>query len=116
MQKVQTLKYAEETYYNGTLGIKAFSSGLEIGSCNWTINCRKGDIAFISSSIFVSGHAMDFDYSALKGNDLILFSDFSSFNATENHENDFPVQSTNDLSSLRYFCLYNVISLESIPI
>lgn len=102
MQKVQTLKYAEETCYNGTLVIKAFSSGLEIGSCNWMINCPKGDVAFISSSIFVSGHAMDFDYCALKGNDLILFSDFSSLNATENLENDFSIRSTNDLSPLRY--------------
>ncbi|KAL1096371.1 hypothetical protein V6Z11_D06G219400 [Gossypium hirsutum] len=38
MRKVQTLKYAEEACYNGTLVIKAFSSGLEIGTCNWTIN------------------------------------------------------------------------------
>ena len=102
MQKVQTLKYAEETCYNGALVIKAFSSGLETGSCNWMINCPKGDVAFISSSIFVSSHAMDFDYFALKENDLILFSDFSSLNATGNLENDFPVRSTNDLFPLRY--------------
>ncbi|XP_021297327.1 integrator complex subunit 9 homolog isoform X2 [Herrania umbratica] len=38
MRKVQTLKYAEEACYNGNLIIKAFSSGLEIGTCNWTIN------------------------------------------------------------------------------
>lgn len=105
IQKVQTLKYAEETCYNGTLVIKVFSSGLEIGGCNWMINCPKGDIGFISSSIFVSGHALDFDYCSLKGNDLILFSDFSSLDATENLDNDFSVQSINDLSPIRYFCL-----------
>nr|XP_048329128.1 integrator complex subunit 9 isoform X4 [Ziziphus jujuba var. spinosa] len=101
IQKVQALKYAEATCYNGTLVIKAFSSGLEIGGCNWTINCTKGDIGFISSSIFVSGHAMDFDYCSLKGNELILFSDFSSLDATENLDNDFSVQSINDLSPPR---------------
>ncbi|XP_062109029.1 uncharacterized protein LOC133819731 [Humulus lupulus] len=77
LQKVQTLKYLEETCYNGTLIIKAVSSGVEIGACNWAINSPKGDIAFITSSIFLSGHAMDFDYHALEGKDLILYSDFS---------------------------------------
>ncbi|GAV79024.1 Beta-Casp domain-containing protein [Cephalotus follicularis] len=38
MGKVQTLRFGEEACYNGTLTMKAFSSGLEIGACNWTIN------------------------------------------------------------------------------
>ncbi|KAK8494431.1 hypothetical protein V6N12_018095 [Hibiscus sabdariffa] len=41
MKKVQTLKYAEEACYNGTLIIRPFSSGLEIGTCNWTISGPK---------------------------------------------------------------------------
>lgn len=77
MQKVQTLKYAEEASYNGTVVIKAFSSGLEIGSSNWMINGPRRNITYLSSSIFESAHAMGFDYCSLQGNDLILFSDFS---------------------------------------
>ncbi|KAK6228693.1 hypothetical protein SCA6_001033 [Theobroma cacao] len=88
MRKVQTLKYAEEACYNGTLIIKAFSSGLEIGTCNWTINGPKRNIAYITNSIFVSTHAADFDFVGLRGNDLIIYSDFSSLGAAENMEND----------------------------
>ncbi|TYI24137.1 hypothetical protein ES332_A06G213200v1 [Gossypium tomentosum] len=99
MRKVQTLKYAEEACYNGTLVIKAFSSGLEIGTCNWTINGPKRNIAYISSSIFVSTRAMDFNFLGLQGNDLIIFSDFSTLDTTENMENDNtycdPVTSSN---------------------
>lgn len=86
MQKVQSLKYAEETCYNGTLVFKAFSSGLEIGTCNWTINGPKRNIACLSSSIFASAPAKDFDYHALQGNDLILYSDFSCSNMMEDVE------------------------------
>lgn len=78
IQKVHTLKYAQEVCYNGTLIIKAVSSGLEIGTCNWTINGPKRNIACLSSSIFDSSHAMNFDYHALRGNDLIIYSDLSS--------------------------------------
>ncbi|KAJ9685470.1 hypothetical protein PVL29_017490 [Vitis rotundifolia] len=78
MQKVHTLKYAQEVCYNGTLIIEAVSSGLEIGTCNWTINGPKRNIACLSSSIFNSSHAMNFDYHALQGNDLIIYSDLSS--------------------------------------
>ncbi|KAJ6925318.1 hypothetical protein NC651_009855 [Populus alba x Populus x berolinensis] len=88
VKKVQTLKYAEEAWYNGTLLIKAFSSGLEIGSCNWTINSPKRNIACISSSKFYSVNAMEFDYHALRGNDLILYSDFSSEGVLTNDEHD----------------------------
>uniref|UniRef100_A0A803Q477 Beta-Casp domain-containing protein n=1 Tax=Cannabis sativa TaxID=3483 RepID=A0A803Q477_CANSA len=89
LKKVQTLKYLEETCYNGTLIIKAVSSGAEIGACNWAINSPKGDIAFITSSIFLSGHAMDFDYHALKGNDLILYSDFTFMHAMDDLDSGF---------------------------
>lgn len=101
MQKVQTLKYAEETCYNGTLIIKAVSSGLEIGACNWAINSPKGDIAFISNSIFLSGHAMDFDYHGLEGNDLIIYSDFYFMHAMGDLDSKF-INSAQSTDSLRY--------------
>ncbi|KAF6138038.1 hypothetical protein GIB67_042943 [Kingdonia uniflora] len=82
VKKVQTLKYAEEACYNGILIIKAFSSGLEIGTSNWTINCPRISVTSLSRSIFKSAHAMEFDYHSLQGNDVILFSDVSSLNPT----------------------------------
>ncbi|XAR63515.1 hypothetical protein NMG60_11023474 [Bertholletia excelsa] len=88
MQKVQPLKYAEETCYNGTLILKAFSSGLEIRSCNWTINSPEINIACLSSSIFVSSDAMSFDYCALQGYNLILYSDFSPYDVMEDSDDD----------------------------
>ncbi|XP_028111729.1 integrator complex subunit 9 isoform X3 [Camellia sinensis] len=88
IQKVQVLKYAEETCYSGTLILKAFSSGLEIGTCNWTINGPKRNIACLSSSIFVSSYAMNFDYHALQGYDLVLYSDFSLLDVMEDTDND----------------------------
>ncbi|CAN0909990.1 Integrator complex subunit 9 homolog [Linum grandiflorum] len=75
MQKVQRLKYAEAACYNGTLVLKPFSSGSEIGSCNWTIDGPKTNISWISCSVFVSAHAMEFDYNPLRGRDLVLYSD-----------------------------------------
>ncbi|GKU91295.1 hypothetical protein SLEP1_g5194 [Rubroshorea leprosula] len=87
-RRVQTLKYAEEACYNGTLIIKPFSSGLEIGACNWTISCPQGNTACISNSIFGSSHAMEFDYDALQGNDLLVYSDFSSLKTMEDAENN----------------------------
>lgn len=103
-QKVQTLRYAEETCYNGTLIIKAFSSGLEIGTCNWTINGPKRNVAFISNSIFLPAHAMKFDYRSLQSNDIVLYSDFSSLDAMENVEDDdgFSILTTDGMSTLRY--------------
>lgn len=77
MQKVQTLKYAEEACYNGSMVVKAFSSGLEIGSSNWMINGPRRNITYLSSSIFESAYAKEFDYLSLQGNDLVLFSDLS---------------------------------------
>lgn len=105
MQKVETLRYGEETCYNGALVIKAFSSGLEIGACNWTINGPKRDIAYISSSIFFSSNAMNFDYVAFQEKETIIYSDFSSLEFTNVVENDTGVPLTNNLSSLRYFAL-----------
>ncbi|CAN1173114.1 Integrator complex subunit 9 homolog, partial [Linum perenne] len=75
MQKVQRLKYAEAACYNGTLVFKPFSSGSEIGSCNWTIDGPKTEISWISCSVFVSAHAMEFDYNPLRGRDLVIYSD-----------------------------------------
>ncbi|MBA0876293.1 hypothetical protein Goshw_023947 [Gossypium schwendimanii] len=122
MRKVQTLKYAEEACYNGTLVIKALSSGLEIGTCNWTINGPKRNIAYISSSIFVSTHAMDFNFLGLQGNDLIIFSDFSTLDTTENIENDNtycdPVTSSNarsiEVKSMHHVCSDDLYNLEEI--
>ncbi|KAJ7949326.1 Integrator complex subunit 9 [Quillaja saponaria] len=102
MQKSHKLKYAEEVYYNGILAIKAFSSGLEIGSCNWIINAPKRDIVYISSSTFVSAHAMTFNYCALQGINTIIYSDFSSLRVmgdVEDENNYFP-QTADKLSSL----------------
>ncbi|MCL7039685.1 hypothetical protein MKW94_016216 [Papaver nudicaule] len=77
MKRVQSLKYGEETCFNETLIIKPFSSGLEIGSSNWTISNSVRSITWLSSSIFDSAHTMNFDYHSLQGNDVIIFSDLS---------------------------------------
>ncbi|KAK2965058.1 hypothetical protein RJ639_029411 [Escallonia herrerae] len=88
MQRVQVLKYAEEACNNGSITIKAFSSGLEIGSCNWTISSPKANIGHISSSIFQSETAMDFNYHALQGCDGIIYSDNSARNILGNMEDE----------------------------
>ncbi|XP_042512593.1 integrator complex subunit 9 [Macadamia integrifolia] len=113
MQKVQSVKFAEEVCYNGTLIMKAFSSGLEIGASNWTIYGPRKKISLLSSSIFESAHAMNFDYSSLQGNDLILFSDFSllhdgvdvskdSFDHMNQIETEVNNPTVSDFSALRY--------------
>ncbi|KAI3921912.1 hypothetical protein MKX01_005601 [Papaver californicum] len=76
-RRVHSLKYGEETCFNETLIIKPFSSGLEIGSSNWTICSSGRSITWLSSSIFDSGHIMNFDYHSLQGNDVVIFSDLS---------------------------------------
>lgn len=86
MSKVQTLRYAEEACYNGTLVIKPFSCGLEIGACNWVINGPQNNLAFMSGSISVSGHAMNFDRQALEGSNQMIYSDLSSLDAADNIE------------------------------
>uniref|UniRef100_A0A0D9VRT0 26S proteasome non-ATPase regulatory subunit 4 homolog n=1 Tax=Leersia perrieri TaxID=77586 RepID=A0A0D9VRT0_9ORYZ len=80
MQKIQHVKYGEEVCFNGLLMLKATSSGLELGNCVWTIKGPRSSMTYLPSAIFVSAHALDFDYNSLKGNDVILFSDFSSLN------------------------------------
>ncbi|CAL5201485.1 unnamed protein product [Lathyrus oleraceus] len=86
MLKINTLNYAQEVCYNGTLVIKAFSSGVELGSCNWILNGPKGDIAYLSSSCFFSAHAMAFDYRSLQGTSALIYSDFSSLSDTQDIE------------------------------
>ncbi|XP_031475428.1 uncharacterized protein LOC116247386 isoform X2 [Nymphaea colorata] len=77
-RRVKALKYAEEACYDETLIIKPLSSGLDIGASNWSIRGPDRNFTYLCGSIFGSGHAKDFDYHSLRGNDLILFSDFSS--------------------------------------
>lgn len=96
-QKVETLRFAEEACYNGTLIIKAFSSGLEIGSCNWSLKGPKRNISYISSSVFSSGTAMDFDFHGLIGSDVLIYSDFPSWN-----ENSCPSLVIDDRLTKRY--------------
>ncbi|GFZ02610.1 hypothetical protein Acr_15g0012180 [Actinidia rufa] len=106
MHKVQPVKYAEEICYNGTLILKAFSSGLEIGTCNWAINGPNINIACLSSSIFVSSHAMNFDYHALQGYDLILYSDFSPPDVMEDTDDDNCFALASDNFSAISFAIY----------
>ncbi|KAL2898305.1 Integrator complex subunit 9-like protein [Bienertia sinuspersici] len=81
--KVHSLKYAEESCYGGLLNIKAFSSGLDIGTSNWEIKSPKKDVVFISSSVLVSATALNFNYHALQNSDVAVFSDFSSLESNE---------------------------------
>lgn len=94
-QSIHTLKYAEEVCFNGTIILKAFSSGLEIGSCNWMITGPRGSLAYLSSSIFQSAYAMDFDYHSLHGNDIVLFSDMSSLKSIDKNNIIMYVLSSN---------------------
>jgi len=80
MQKLQPVRYGEEVCFNGIFMLKASSSGLELGNSTWTIKGPRASITYLPSSVFVSAHALDFDYNSLKENDVILFSDFSSLN------------------------------------
>ncbi|CAO2172470.1 unnamed protein product [Urochloa humidicola] len=80
LQKIQAVKYGEEVCFNGIFMLKASSSGLELGNSVWTIKGPRVTITYLPSSVFVSAHALDFDYSSLKENDVILFSDLSSLN------------------------------------
>ncbi|KAJ1286724.1 hypothetical protein BS78_03G374100 [Paspalum vaginatum] len=80
MQKLQPVRYGVEVCFNGIFMLKASSSGLELGNSTWTIKGPRASITYLPSSVFVSAHALDFDYSSLKENDVILFSDFSSLN------------------------------------
>ncbi|KAJ4810057.1 Integrator complex subunit 9 [Rhynchospora pubera] len=88
IDKIQPLKLGEEVCFNGTLVIRALSSGLDIGSCNWSIKSPKGSLVYLSSSVFGSAHAMEFDYPLLSGHDIIIFSDFSSLDSMDYDEED----------------------------
>ncbi|XP_055828745.1 uncharacterized protein LOC129896801 [Solanum dulcamara] len=99
MEKVQFLKYAEEACYNGSLTIKALSSGLEIGACNWNILSPKGSIIYLSGSVFASATATSFDYKALDGSDVLLYSDFTACNDVDDEKNDFPSATGSSCSS-----------------
>ncbi|KAJ8554150.1 hypothetical protein K7X08_024828 [Anisodus acutangulus] len=99
MEKVQSLKYLEEACYNGSLTIKACSSGLEIGACNWNILCPKGRIVYLSGSVFASTTASSFNYKALQGSDVLLYSDFTACNDVDGVKNDFPPATGSSYSS-----------------
>ncbi|CAN6894760.1 unnamed protein product [Brassica oleracea] len=88
MKKVQDVKFSEEVCYNGTLIIKALSSGLDIGDCNWLINGPNGSLSYVSDSIFVSHHSKNFDFHGLKGTDVMIYSGFSCLQTAEMTEND----------------------------
>ncbi|KAK9682514.1 hypothetical protein RND81_10G079500 [Saponaria officinalis] len=83
VQKVQSLKFAEETCYAGLIVIKPFSAGLDIGSSNWVIRSPKKDITILSSSLFVSAVALNFAYQALPSCDIVLYTDFSCLDDDE---------------------------------
>lgn len=104
MLKIHTVNYAEEVCFNGTLVIKAFSSGIEIGSCNWILNSPKGDIAYLSGSSFISAHAMPFDYHSLQGTCVLIYSDFLSLGDTQDGENgdNYSVSTADKLLPIRY--------------
>ncbi|KAJ0234083.1 Integrator complex subunit [Hirschfeldia incana] len=115
MKKVQALKFAEEVCYNGTLIIKAISSGLDIGACNWLINGPNGCLSYVSDSIFVSHHAKSFDFHGLKGTDVMIYSGFSCLQTAEMTENDYiPTISAKSDESLAASFLDNQESLEEL--
>lgn len=100
MQKTQPVKYSEEVCFNGMLMLKASSSGLELGNCVWSIKGPRASITCLSSTVFVSAHALDFDYNSLKENDIILFSDFSSLNAMDEDNENLNVNGTDENGTL----------------
>ncbi|KAL9233810.1 hypothetical protein vseg_008759 [Gypsophila vaccaria] len=104
VHKVQSLKFAEETCYAGLIVIKAFSAGLDIGSCNWVIRSPKKDIFILSSSLFVSTVALNFAYQALPACDIVLYTDFSCLDDNDNIEeqidNSAPIDEEADAPSL----------------
>ncbi|CAN4089336.1 unnamed protein product [Withania somnifera] len=99
IEKVQSLKYAEEACYNGSLTIKALSSGLEIGACNWNILSPEGSIVYLSGSVFAPATASSFDYKALEGSDVLLYSDFTACTDADGEKNDFPPAAGSPYSS-----------------
>ncbi|CAO2181984.1 unnamed protein product [Urochloa humidicola] len=112
MQKIQPVKYREEVCFNGIFMLKASSSGLELGNSVWTIKGPRASITYLPSSVFVSAHALDFDYSSLKENDVILFSDLSSLNGMDedNEELDGHAMNETDSSLHRHSLLRDDVS------
>lgn len=106
MHKVQSVKYGEEVCFNGIFMLKASSSGLELGNSTWTIQSPRASITYLPSSVFVSAHALDFDYISLKENDVILFSDFSSLNDTDEDNEKLNEHSMDETDSS--LCRYSV--------
>lgn len=104
MKKVQDVKFAEEVCYNGTLIIKALSSGLDIGACNWLINGPNGSLSYVSDSIFVSHHSKNFDFHGLKGTDVMIYSGFSCPQTAEMTDSDC-------ISTIRYRHSYKTLLL-----
>ncbi|GAB2281851.1 hypothetical protein Dimus_016413 [Dionaea muscipula] len=88
IQKIEPLKYAEEACYNGVLVIKAFSSGLDIGTCNWTLSGPKREVAYLCSFACSSAPAMNFNWRGLQSHDTIIYSDFSSLDGKDNCGNN----------------------------
>ncbi|XP_078445355.1 integrator complex subunit isoform X2 [Wolffia australiana] len=91
INKIQAVKYCEEYCHDSALNLKALSSGLEFGACNWIIRSPGQSLTYLTSSIVKSSTAMEFDYHGLKGNEFILFSDFSYLNdITEGNDEEAP--------------------------
>ncbi|CAL4959860.1 unnamed protein product [Urochloa decumbens] len=99
MQKIQPVKYGEEVCFNAIFMLKASSSGLELGSSVWTIEGPRASITNLPSSVFVSAHALDFDYSSLKENDVVLFSDLSSLNNMDEDNDKLDDHAMNETDS-----------------
>ena len=107
MHKVQPVKYGEEVCFNGIFMLKASSSGLELGHSTWAIKGPRASVTYLPSSVFVSAHALDFDYSSLKENDVILFSDFSSLNDMDEDNEKLNEHSMDETDSS--LCRYSVL-------
>uniref|UniRef100_A0A7N0T5Q8 Beta-Casp domain-containing protein n=2 Tax=Kalanchoe fedtschenkoi TaxID=63787 RepID=A0A7N0T5Q8_KALFE len=78
VKMIHSLKYAEETCYNGAINITAFSCGTEVGACNWRLNGQGTNLVYLSASVLASTHATEFNFQALRKSDLLLCSDLSS--------------------------------------
>ncbi|CAD6228590.1 unnamed protein product [Miscanthus lutarioriparius] len=111
MHKVQPVKYGEEVCFNGIFMLKASSSGLELGNSTWAIKGPRASVTYLPSSVFVSAHALDFDYSSLKENDVILFSDFSSLNDMDEDNEKLNEHSMDETDSS--LCRYSVLRDDS---
>lgn len=83
----------------------------------------RGSLAYLSSSIFQSAYAMDFDYHSLHGNDIVLFSDMSSLKSIDKNNIIMYVLSSNQECILKpafifwwslafgLFSLWNLLNL-----